>query len=356
MAIITSVQQITITLNSTSNTTIISSVDTSKSVVFLGGYEDANPSGIDINENQVRVDLQSGTLARARRENDAGTDITVFCTVVELDELVTSVEQGEITLTSSLTGNATVTSVDLTRALVLYQGLTSTETSNNWNQALGRVGLTSPTNVQAVRSVTDDSMTINFTVIEFPASAVNFLEQTTISITATNLSNTDTHTAVDLSNSMLFHGGWEFTGTTSDTRPDAICRLEQTSTTVITATRADNEGTCEVNYTLLEFIPGILESTARNTFTLPNSFSTGTTGTGNTVDLDFAFVTELGASSLATNHDETSVARSLPNTTQIRVERDESGAEIIIASEILEFVDGALPGDGGFAFSQSYVM
>ncbi len=349
MAIITSIQSGTISATSTSNTAAITSVDTSKSIVLHNGVVDPNTGAVDLEENFFRLDLQNATTVRARRDTDGGFSPTVYFTVIEFDELIDTIQTGEISLNSETSDTATITSVDTSLSAVLHQGQQSSEPSNDYNQAQVRVELTDATTVTArMGDTVGNTNIVNFVVVEFVAAAIENIQQGTVSVANASTTDTATITAVTMTNTILFDGGAEFSGSTTDNASDALSRMYINSTTSVETRRIDNEGLLERNFTAVEFVDGILEGVDREAFFI--SGSTSDTSSFAAVDLDFAAFNFLGADCYGTTleYDEHSVGAAITSTTVATAYVDQTPTNSITArAEIWEFVDGAMPGGGG---------
>lgn len=146
---------------------------------------------------------------------------------------VQSIQRGTITIASGSTSNtATITSVDTTKAIILYQGLTATSTSSVQSVA-SRIELTNGTTVTATRGASNtDSVTVAYTVIEFNAH-VNSVQAGTVLVTAIQTSNTATISSVGSNAFVLFLGATSLTPQTSWSR--VATSVDLTNSTTVTA-------------------------------------------------------------------------------------------------------------------------
>lgn len=147
--------------------------------------------------------------------------------------LVRSVQYGTVTVPNlSLTATATITAVATGRALLLYLGCSSTFAQT---KSQVRLELTDATTVTAIRGDVSISTIVSFCVLEFHPQVIKSVQRGTVSLTAGNLSNTAAITSVNTAKSVL-----SWIGQSSDTgdATDNFARLDLTSATVVTATRA----------------------------------------------------------------------------------------------------------------------
>lgn len=161
---------------------------------------------------------------------------------------IAAVEFGSIAIASGTTGTATISSVDTTRAAVMFLGDNGPNTTGANDR--NRVALTNATTVTATRIASGAiTTTVAFCVITF--TGVVSLQQGTTAITTTNLTGTTTITAVASGRAIMVFGGC--TVAPADDRD--VGRATLTNTTTVTATRAGSgvSGTTTVGWTVIEF-------------------------------------------------------------------------------------------------------
>lgn len=193
--IVKSVQAVSVTIaaSATSGTASINPVDPSKSLEIMSGFLDADNSGTG-DKRCARLELTSSGLVTAYR-NTAGTNaVVVTGYIVEFaQKAVTNVIRGTVLIGSGLNNaDQAISSVDTSRAVAAYTGITTTETGGaTFN--LGAVELTSATNVRAYRQNggTGTTYTVGFTVVEFAASVAQSVEATSVTISGTNTRGVD---------------------------------------------------------------------------------------------------------------------------------------------------------------------
>jgi len=148
---------------------------------------------------------------------------------------------------------ATITSVDITKSVIIFLGQTTVSTdSNNLSDYMARIELTNATTVTAYRTNDNDDVTISCVVIEFDSAVINSKQSGTILISAGNTSNTATITAVNIAKSLLLYCG-VITSYTGTVPIHAFSRLALTNSTTITATRGNSSNSATVGWNLIEF-------------------------------------------------------------------------------------------------------
>lgn len=339
MTIIASIQpfEITIGTSATSNTATITSVDTSKSVIFYAGHTTSH-TGSALREFMPRVELTNGTTVTAYRDTSSATHtVTVRGTVVEFSSsAVTSVQQGTITIASgNTTGTATITSVDTTKAVPFWLGGTVSTSTASPQVVIHRIDLTNATTVTATRGSSSTAVvTAGYCIVEFASSAVSSVEQRAPSFTGTGTSSTDTISSIDTSRTLLIYNG---ASCNSSTLNAYLYRLELTGATEVTATRESTSSTTRViGYTVWQLPSGVLNSLQRGTVALNNVTSNDATITS--VDTTLSVCNAAGFSTGGSSAAGRFTTTKLFDATTVRGEKGATGATNSTASyEVAEF-------------------
>ena len=349
--IISSIQEVEITISSSSatGTATITSVDTSRSVVFfsygnMGGARQTSVSaGVD--GVYTRVALTNATTVTATRGASPAFSKTIICTVVEYtDAAVDSVQQGTISMTdTTASGTDTISSVTTSRSIVIYNGDSITVDVGE-GRAMTDVSLTNSTTVTATRgttSSTSHSVTTGYVVIEFAAGITDSVQEYSITISS-GTSATATISSVDTSRTVTFPGGM----TTPQGGPDAgheMSYSQLTNATTVTATRGASGGfNTTISGTMVEFSAGVIDSIQRGIVTMATTDLTKNT-TITAVDLDYAVVQALGGTSTSTSGvdpEEQFFTLELTSATNIRSDIGDvgSGRDVIYSYEVVEYV------------------
>lgn len=166
---VTSVQHGTATIaaSASSGTATINSVDTSRSVVLrLGQTSSTTTTSPQV--SFCALDLTNSTTVTATRSATSTAVVTAgYCVVEFAHGILSSRQQTTATqATTATTITATISAVDMSRAILIYQGVTCNTTStDSW---FYRLELTDPTTVTLTRNGTlTTTRTIYFTVLEF---------------------------------------------------------------------------------------------------------------------------------------------------------------------------------------------
>jgi hypothetical protein len=172
---------------------------------------------------------------------------------------IKSIQRGTIAIAGgSVTNTATITSVNLACAYVVWLGVTTTDTTAEPDRDWTNVVLTNATTVTATRqSSVFGTSTVSFEVIEFVPGVLKSLQTGTITIATSAATGTATlPIAVTTTKAQVIMGGWlstqtDQTGQNASTLPT----LDLTNTTTVTATRATASAsfTVTVGYTVIEW-------------------------------------------------------------------------------------------------------
>jgi len=342
---IKSIQQIEFAVASASltGTDTITEVDVNKTVIFFGygsvtGGVRTTSNTAFLSLTGVRVDLTNSTTVTATR-GATGADLTIICTVVEYNAtIVSSVQQGTVAISTGTSATDTITSVDTTRSIALYNG-TEFDTGSASGDGLAEISLTNATTVTASRGVSSsNTATAAYVVIEFAAGIVDSVQEVSITIAGSSASNTATITSVDTAISCIFPGG-NATNDTSIIASESISDITITNATTITSTRGTSPATTvTIAGTIVEFAAGKTNSIQRGTIAVSGATSGDDTITA--VVTALSVVNGLGTSSTNTNFLGARVLTTteIVNTTTVRVKKEFGTGAITPRYEVVEYI------------------
>lgn len=333
--IIQSIQEVEITVaaGATSNTATITSVDATKSIIFLN-WQRPDPASATDDPDHIYFapEITNATTITVTR----GASLIAYvvqATVIEFTSAaVDSVQNGSVTLVDpNLSGTDTITSVDTSRSVAIFRGLTSTESGSGLEKSnlMGAV-LTNATTVTVTRGDQGDgdSRTGFYTVIEFAAGIVDSVQSVNIAMTNPTLTATATITSVNTARSVLFYGGMFGGGAGSVNGPHVTTGV-LTNATTVTATRGVSAVNSTANHvtTVVEFAAGILASVQRDTTIFTEAAITEDV-TVTSVDTTKSSVAWLGyalTDSSRVEPERQFITSKLLNATTIRFQRSAAG-------------------------------
>ena len=173
--------------------------------------------------------------------------------------LVASVQTGQLDMNGVTTKTATISAVDLSRSICVFNGAKNTSGESTANNASGlafRVALTNSTTVTAniVLSVAAAGRLVNFTVVEFFPGVLRSVQRGSITMNGVG-SGTATITEVNVAKSLVTYNGYTTTYTESPpmylNRLGAILTL--TNATTVTANRGSTDGTTITDFEVVEY-------------------------------------------------------------------------------------------------------
>lgn len=322
----------------TSNTQTITSVDTSKTwVQFLGSKLSTGEGSND--KSHARVELSNATTVTATRNTSSTSTLTVYFAVVEAtSSLVSSIQQGTITISAATSNTATITSVTTSRSVVLWLGHSTTSTSGNAHPSIAGVTLTNSTTVTA-NCGASLTMTVGYVVIEFQASVISSVQQLVDTYTTTNTTDSKTITSVTTSRTMLFFGGQKVGNTSAQATGYYSARL--TSSTNIDYVKGTSDATTRTMYlTVVEFASGVLNGNVQRG-TISVGSGSGTLTLSPSMSTTLTLVSWLGQdnTSAGQSEDATLVNLTQTNSTTVTGTRQTTGdgATVNIAVDVGEF-------------------
>ena len=259
---------ITIGNGATSNTATISAVDTANSAVFFNMWT-TSYTGDAPRLYSPRVSLTNSTTVTASRDTADTATITVRGYVIEFKpSAIASIQQSTVTLPSSTASNtATISSVNTSRSMLLYQGITNTTTTTSPQGVFSNIELTNSTTVTATRANgTTAVVTIGFCVVEFKAGIISSVQSRTATQATSSTTITDTISSVDITRSIILYNGAlaNTSGIIS-----WLYSIELASATSVSLTRLGTSAVSRtIKYQVVEFAAGILKSNIQRNATV----------------------------------------------------------------------------------------
>lgn len=275
-SLIKSIQPFSITLGSGDDTATasISSVDTTKTVLFLNGY-DTEQSMVSAEELLASITLTDDTTVTAIRSSTSTDANVILGVAVEFISAFADVQYGSITISATDTSNTgTISTIDVDRSVVIYLGHTVNAAASSLGTSFPGLVITDPTTITATRAGTLNDTTISFCVLQLSSSVVNSVQQVQAQTTLGNTVGTAAIVSVDMANSLILFGG--INANTANIN-NFFHSVQLTDPTTIAITRAGAVSvTSTVFLTVLELIPGYITSIQRPTTTVGSGSHTGT--------------------------------------------------------------------------------
>lgn len=187
---------------------------------------------------------------------------------------INSIQPFTIAIGSAATSNtATVNSVSTTLSSLHIAGWSSDNGAASGQSDVGYLLQTNATTITGTRNTTAGNLTINGYIIEWSSDFMKSVQMGTISITTTGTSNTASVSSVTTSNSAVQWNG--VSGSISGGSASVLTVVNLTSATVVTANRnTGSSATIITSYCLMEFQPGVLNSSTQEA--TPAQSSSGT--------------------------------------------------------------------------------
>lgn len=208
----------------------------------------------------------SGTTVTATRGASSTTTVTcAFSLIDATSNLVTSVQSGTISIATS-SGTSTISSVSTTAASVFIEGMSQTLTTQHFDLNTPVVTLTNATTVTGTLINGGSGTTIvGWQVVNWNPSALNQNVQQFVKTWTDTTGSTTTQaiTSVNVNNAMVVFGGGG--SPSGDTNVKEQPTIQLTSPTVVTITIGDSAdgNTQQENFTVVEFISGVLQQSAQ---------------------------------------------------------------------------------------------
>ncbi len=330
-------QQVSITIasGSTSATATITAVGANAFIIWQGQHTNVTAS-TTYNSLIGTLALTNSTTVTATRGASNSDALTIFGVVIDpTANLVSSVQFGTVSLTTTQTSNtASITSVNTGRSVVFYLGTSTTTASLSINSVSFGVSLTNSTTVTAARETsTSATQSVAFVVVQFAVGVINSLQTVSTSYTSANLIDSKTISAVVTANTFLALGGFSSSNSTVNYWP----YLTQTSTTNVDAVRIGTGTSSRTPYfTVVEFVSGILAQKQTGTITLSSvSSNTATITSANTNKSVCNYLMNNTDSGNSSNNFWTGAA--LTNSTTVTATRGGSTGNAKASYEVITF-------------------
>jgi len=265
--------------------------------------------------------------------------------------IIESIQQIEFTIaSSSATGTKTITSVDTANTAIFFSthhfgGRRQTDTSNGSNNTQVRVDLTNATTVTATRNASPAfAIDVICTVVEYTSAAISSIQQGSITVLTTSPSNTDTITSVDVARSVVVHNG-QSTIQTNTVQGSVWFDVALTNATTVTVTRDRASSTTTiVNYVVIEFATGVVDSVQEFNITITDAGAATATATITSVDTSVSAIFPGGIKcndTGAINVDHDVCHAQLTNGTTVTATRSAVLAvQPTVAGTVVEFASG----------------
>lgn len=271
--IIDNIQQVSVTIGSgaSSNTATISSIDTSRTVLYWNG-KTVNTNSPNSQNLNVGVTLTNSTTITANRTGTGSVSVTVYLTAVQYKAAaIQSVQYGSQVISSGTSANATISSVNTSNAFALSLGGTRTGTGTTPQAYTGAVRLTGATTVECMWSTSGNNPTPFFCVVEFKTGILaSAVQNFSVALTSVS-SNTATISSVTTTQTVLTYGGYTDTNSSTGLQTNSP-RVELTNATTITANKSSTAGSTSTFYgSVLEFSASLIKSMQRGTIVISGS-------------------------------------------------------------------------------------
>lgn len=263
---VNSVQQVSITVASgaTTGTASISATTGTPILIYQGNASTATTSNA---QAFARASL-SGTTITGTRTTSSTNTCTITAAVIDADatNLVQSVQMGTIALSAAQGSNtATISSVTTANSAIAILGYNQATTTYHYDINSMVLALTNATTVTATSlQGAGAALTVGYVVVEFKGTALNQAKQAFAkSFTNTTGSSTQALTSVNVANSMIFYagGGSPNGDVAADEQPLVTLTNGTTATVSVGNTASGNVVQC--NFTVIEFVSGVLSQTAQ---------------------------------------------------------------------------------------------
>lgn len=349
---VNSVQQLSVTIASGSLTgTVSGGTPTGTYVLFYSGCNTTAAASNGQAYARLAVDQGTGVVTATRGVSSTTTVTCTFSLMDATPNLVTSVQQNVITLsTTQGTGvTSTISSVTTADSSVFYEGMSQTLTTQHFDLNTYGVSLTNSTTVTGFAVSSGSGTTIGgYQVVNWNHAALNSSTQQYVT-SWTNSSGSSTtqavSPAVDPNNSMVAFGGGG--GVSGDTNVREQPTIRLTSGSVITITIGDvADGNAQKEYeTVVEFATGVLQQSAQRPVTaITASMSATSTITASaTTSSALNWNGFLSSTTTNTTHATLLPSIALASSTSVTATLASSGSATS-AAEILQFQNtGATP-------------
>lgn len=267
-----------------------------------------------------------------------------------LQNIVKSVTPVTVTIAAGATsGTASINITSTSNAFIEWGGQTCQGGSSTPDKTMGYFDpITSTSVVTAHRSTSDasNSMTLYGTVIEYAPGVIKSIQSSNIAL-ATVVSNTYTlPTGITNANAFVAYQGTAY-NSTNDFSHNIFANVSL-SGNIVTAARKGTANTLTVYFTVVEFQPGILQSS-----TAPFSINLSTVQLTNTAAISVTAANSMlvyGGQNMSTSNatwtqwdkDNAWMKIDSGGTTVTATRTSEDGTSIVITGTVVEFKTGVI--------------
>lgn len=323
-SLIVGVQSGTITLgpSATSNTTSISSVNTTNATIHMTGLGGNNGSTTNYPQDMAYVYLVNATTVGVVSNTAYGSAALEigWCVIEWASAAVQSVQRGSITLTGVASNTTSISSVTTANSVLLYCGHTSTTNSDYSSEGI-RLTFASATSVQGTRQGTSGNRTVYFSALEFKSAVIDSIQNVTAPKNASSASGSVTISAVDMSRTWLVWGGKLHTTVSAGWTYHSYFQLTSTTNIAVTADSSAT-GTQAHSVGVIQFKTGLVKSISRGVVNITGTNTTASAGLSATVTTSKTAATICGFTNEATTHlPYNQIIFQAPTTTTLPVKR-----------------------------------
>lgn len=287
---------VTIAASATSGTaTVTSPVGT----YFVSGWSYTTTDATTDASSMPRVTFSGTTITATRGTASVATITCIVWMVDATSSLITSVQFGTTALTSGQNSNtSTISAVTSNNTAVLWLGQ-STAGSQSYSGNSCIVSL-SGTTVTVQKQFAGSVETVAWCIVEFNGSALQQAVQR-VAVSASRVVNTwtQTVTSVTMANSMMFYGG-QYANVTSNQATNYSRAQLTAATTVTFNVNTTNSVVNAYNFSLVEFVPAVMNTNAVQRGTITLTATTSNTGTVSSISTTKAVMTWLGNTTTTT--------------------------------------------------------
>ncbi len=325
-SLIQSIQNFTITIanGATTGTASISSVTDGNTIIVYDGTT-SSQTGINTATGLARVDL-SGTTVTATRNTSTTTTVTLKGSIVELKtSAVKTINRGTSTIAvSGTTNTATISAITTANSAIFFNGISSAGTSGTAQSNFANAVITNTTTLTFTRiNAAATAMSVSYSCLELNSGILNSSTQSGSIVLNSVTSNTATISSVGTGQCMLAWGGFYSDATTAWELP----YIQQTSGTVVTATRVLTNGSYTASFTNLEFKTANINNVQRGTITVAATSASNTASLSPSVDVSLTIPNFLGSNNAGGVNNESTNLMTLTPTNSSTYTADRNAAD-----------------------------
>ena len=240
---------------------------------------------------------------------------------------IKSIQKVAITIASGSTSNtATISSVTTSNAILLFNGNTTTQTTN-YSSGTARIELTNGTTVTAYRGASNsDTVTIYGTVIEFNTGYLNSVQSGTVALSTSQTTNTATISTVGANAFVIWLGTAMATSQTGGTRAATSAVL--TNSTTVTCAQSLTGTAMTVGYMVVDPTASLVSAIQQVSYNTGTTNNTSYTRVITSVDTTKAILIDNGSTIITTStvKDEVDHTKVITNATTVTMTRGDGGA------------------------------